>query len=90
MYFFQATCWVRELINAFIHAETFTPSSLDNSTIASRSASSQGFQVDIKVRLVERLKNLLELEEDLRFTSSKCYTFAPPGKSLSREIFMQH
>jgi hypothetical protein len=77
-FFFKATCWVRELINAFIHAETST-TSLDRAKIRSTSASSQGFHADTKKRLVDRLSNLVDLEEELRFTSSKCYAFAPPG-----------
>ncbi|KAL3790149.1 hypothetical protein HJC23_009586 [Cyclotella cryptica] len=87
--YYFATCWVRELINAFIHAETSTPS-LDRGNNRSTSESSQGFHADTKKRIVDRLSNLVELEEELRFTSSKCYAFAPPGLDVltpPKELF---
>ena len=46
--------------------------------------------VDIKKRVVDRLRNLVELEDELRFTSSKCYSFAPPGLDVfatPKELF---
>lgn len=45
-------------------------------------ASSQGFNAnDARKKIVARLKSLVELEEELRFTSSKCFVFAPPGNN---------
>lgn len=76
----QATCWVRELINNFIHGAS--PSAL-NRTLPT--ASTQGNDADaIKRNIVQRLRNLIELEDELKHTSSKCYNFAPPGKRTKK------
>ena len=77
--YFFATCWVRSLINAFIYAAAFVPSvgSAPGSLVSS---SQGGFNAnDVRKKIVERLRSLVELEEELRFTSSKCFVFAPPG-----------
>ena len=73
---------MRELINVFIRADSLKK--VDASTF-----SSQG-PIDIKMMVVDRLRNLVELEDELRFTSSKCYSFAPPGLDVCatpKELF---
>ncbi|KAL7552476.1 hypothetical protein ACHAWF_016165 [Thalassiosira exigua] len=79
---FFATCWVRQLINSFIYAAgPFGGAAAQTMTAAgSFTASSQGFNsTDVQKKVASRLKVLVELEEELRFTSSKCFQFAPPG-----------
>lgn len=83
---FFATCWMRQLINSFIYAtsDAEIPSSGISSSapaaVGSFTSSSQGFNAEeVRRKLVERLKALVQLEDDLEFTSSKCFTFAPPG-----------
>lgn len=87
--YFFATCWVRELVNNFIFATD--PSAPETSAITS---SSQGFDCkDVQQKLIERLKALIDLEEELRFTSSKCFVFSPPGLDLlpaPKELYEVH
>jgi hypothetical protein len=81
--YFFSTCWIRQLINSFIHAadESGTLPGLAYAPIASFTSSSQEQDwIYIQKKVVGRLRALVELEEELRFTSSKCYAFAPPGK----------
>ena len=81
--YFFATCWVRQLINSFIYAADVTASTAGTpaASVGSFTAGSQGFNSEeVKKKLVARLEALVDLEEELRFTSSKCYAFAPPGK----------
>ena len=78
-----ATCWVRQLINSFIDAadETASCTSSAETSVGSCTLSSQGFNSeDVQKNIIARLRALVDLEEDLSFTSSKCYEFAPPGK----------
>lgn len=88
--YFFATSWVRELINGFIHAAALSPSSGATASL-SASSMSQGFSsADIQKKIVARLSSLVELEEELRFTSSKCFVFAPPGLDVlppPKELF---
>jgi hypothetical protein len=85
--YYFATCWVRELINSFIHAADES-GSFPGLPMGSFTSSSQGFDcIEVQKKIVARLKGLVELEEELRFTSSKCYTFAPPGKSQFELLF---
>ncbi len=87
--YFCATCWVRELVNNFIFAAD--PINPGASAITS---SSQGFDCrDVQQKVIERLKALIELEEELRFTSSKCFVFSPPGLDLlpaPKELYEVH
>jgi hypothetical protein len=74
------------LINSFIHAadESGSFPGLAKAPVGSYMSSSQGFDCkDVQKKIVARLKALVELEEELRFTASKCYTFAPPGECQS-------
>ena len=84
--YYFSTCWIRMLINSFIHAadESASFPGLATAPVGSFTSSSQGYDCkDVQKKIIARLKALVELEEELRFTSSKCYTFAPPGKSQS-------
>lgn len=87
--YFFATCWLRELVNNFIFAADQSPSETGAIT-----ASSQGFDCkDVQQKLIERLKALIDLEEELRFTASKCYVFSPPGLDLlpaPKELYEVH
>ena len=77
--YFFATCWVRELLNSFIYAAALVPSA--GASPVGTASSSQGFNAnDVRKKIIARLKSLVELEEELRFTSSKCFVFAPPGE----------
>lgn len=84
--YFFATCWVRQLINSFIYAandDDYGAAAAVSSQVGSFTSSSQGFNCnEVQKKIVERLRSLVELEEDLRFTSSKCFVFAPPGKEV--------
>ena len=90
-YFFAAS-WVRQLINSFIYAaDDENETSATTSAAASSSAptagsftcSSQGFNSgDVQKKIVARLRALVDLENELEFTSSKCFVFAPPGKQV--------
>jgi len=88
--YYFATCWVRELINTFIFAAD--PSTPEEASVMT--SSSQGFDCkDVQKKLIERLKALIELEEELRFTSSKCFVFSPPGLDLlpaPKEMYEVH
>ena len=77
--YFFATCWMRELVNNFIFAaDPITPE-----TTSTISSSSQGFDCkDIQKKVIGRLNALIDLEEELRFTSSQCFVFSPPGLDL--------
>lgn len=80
--YYFGTCWIRQLINSFIYAAADEANStgIAPATAGSFTASSQGFNAEeVEKKIVERLKALVELEEELRFTSSNCYSFAPPG-----------
>ena len=85
--YFFSTCWIRQLINSFILHAADEPGSLPDlpmGPVASFTSSSQELDfVVVRKDIVLRLRALVELEEELRFTSSKCYAFAPPGKSHS-------
>ncbi|KAL7541555.1 hypothetical protein ACHAXR_011033 [Thalassiosira sp. AJA248-18] len=84
--YFFGTCWVRQLINSFIYAasgEGVGASMAASAVGGSFTSSSQGFNSeDVQKRIVARLKALVDLEEELRFTSSKCFVWAPPGLDL--------
>jgi len=86
--YFYATSWVRELINNFIFA---TDPSTSEVIVTS---SSQGFECnEAQKKVVDRLKALLDLEEELRFTSSKCFVFSPPGLetlAAPKELYEVH
>ena len=89
--FFFATCWVRQLINSFIHAanEGAVPPSRLSAPPAGSFTASQGFNSsDVQKKIVERLRTLVELEEELRFTSSHCMHFcgdaSPPACGARR------
>lgn len=82
--YYFSTCWIRQLINSFICAadETGSLPGLALAPIATFTSSSQEQHwIYVQKKVVARLKALVEVEEELRFTSSKCYAFAPPGKS---------
>lgn len=89
--FFFSTCWIRQLLNSFIYAadECSAPSPSQPVSAPPPAAGSftcsQVSQVfsttEVQKKIVERLKALVELEEELRFTSSHCLHFAPPGMS---------
>jgi len=81
--YFFATCWIRQLINSFIYAAAADDSNNAIGTAGSFTASSQGFNAEeVQKKIVARLRALVDLEEELRFTASKCYTFAPPGLDI--------
>lgn len=63
---FSATCWCRELINSFVVS----------------AAGSSEHSEEMRSKIIERLKNLIQLEEELTFASKKCYQFAPPNMSV--------
>ena len=86
--YFFGTCWVRQLINSFIFAADECAGAPSAPAAGSFTASSQGFNSDeVRKKVVSRLEALVELEEELRFTSSKCFTFAPPGKKEIDGVF---
>ncbi|KAL3799645.1 hypothetical protein ACHAW5_004516 [Stephanodiscus triporus] len=92
--YFFSTCWIRQLINSFILHAADEPGSLPDlpmGPVASFTSSSQELDcVVVRKDIVLRLRALVELEEELRFTSSKCYAFAPPGLDLlppPKELF---
>ena len=66
---FHGACWFRELINTFIVAAASTGSDAD----------------ELRSKVVERLKNLIVLEEEFLFTAKKCHAFAPPGMSILKQ-----
>ncbi len=81
--FFFATCWIRELINSFIYAGAIVPSNGSIQTSAPRSSLSPELNAtDVRKKIVARLKDLVQLEEELRFTSSRCFVFAAPGLDI--------
>jgi len=90
--YFFGTCWVRQLINSFIYAAYDEGGALVAGSAVGATAgqvagtftsSSQGFNCEeVQKKIVARLKALVELEEELRFTSSKCFVFAPPGLDI--------
>ena len=90
--YFFATCWVRELVNNFVFAADPVSSTVPSTSQAL--TSSQGFDCrDVQQKLIERLKALISLEEELRFTSSKCFIFSPPGLDVlpaPKELYEVH
>ena len=83
--YYFAICLIRQLINSFIHAaDEF--GSLSGQLLpppGSYTSSPQGLDcTKVQKQIVARLRALVELDEELRFVSSKCYAFAPPGTSL--------
>mmetsp|Transcript_38641 Transcript_38641/g.81257 ORF Transcript_38641/g.81257 Transcript_38641/m.81257 type:complete len:814 (-) Transcript_38641:249-2690(-) len=96
--YFFATCWIRQLINSFIYAanEFSSPPSgpVPPPTVGSFTSASQGFNCDeVQKKIVERLKALVQLEEELGFTTSKCFVFAPPGLNVlpaPKELYDDH
>jgi len=81
--YFFATCWVRELINSFIYAGAVVPSNGSTQSSAPKSTLSHEFNAtDVRKKIVARLKALVELEEELRFTCSRCFVFAAPGLDI--------
>jgi len=70
---FYAVCWCRELINSFIHAATFP------SQAAAKSQSVTQLKDEMRYKVVEKLRCLVCLEEDLRYVASKCWNWTPPG-----------
>ncbi|KAL3808327.1 hypothetical protein ACHAXA_004056, partial [Cyclostephanos tholiformis] len=91
--YYFSTCWIRQLINSFICAADES-GSLPGAALAPitsfTSSSQEPDCIYIQKKVVARLRALVEVEEELRFTSSKCYTFAPPGLDLlppPRELF---
>ena len=89
--YYFAACLIRQLINSFIQYAADESASLPGSILppaGSYTSSSQGLDyTKIQKQIVARLRALVELDEELRFTSSKCYTFAPPGTSLQEFSF---
>jgi len=89
--YYFATCLIRQLINSFIQYAADESASLPGLVLppaGSYTSSSQGLDyMKIQKQIVARLWALVELDEELRFTSSKCYTFAPPGTSLQEFSF---
>jgi len=76
---FFATCWCRELINAFIFSAAFPVIGVEGKVNPSADESQICNQEDIRNKVVGRIRTLVELEEELRFTASKCFDFSPPG-----------
>ena len=60
---FYAACWCRELVNTFVMSAVKSKDGND----------------EIRSKIVRRLQNLVELEEELMFVAKKTYNFAPPG-----------
>mmetsp|Transcript_28911 Transcript_28911/g.49885 ORF Transcript_28911/g.49885 Transcript_28911/m.49885 type:complete len:249 (-) Transcript_28911:825-1571(-) len=90
--YFFGTCWVRRFINSFMYAAYDEGgASVAGSAVGATAGqvtgtftpSSQGFNCEeVQKKIVARLKALVELEEELWFTSSKCFVFAPPGLDI--------
>ncbi len=76
-----ATSWIRQLINSFIHEanESTTVADLMAGSHMSSTLSPLMNHLDVQKRIIARLATLVELEEELLYTCSKCYDFAPPG-----------
>ena len=78
-----ATSWIRQLINSFIHEaseSTTVAHSVAGSHNTSSTLSPLMNHLDVQKRIIARLATLVELEEELLFTCSKCHDFAPPGE----------
>ena len=69
---FTAVSWCREIINSFIYSAAFRPPDSNDSQLTQE-------QDCTRDKVVEKLKCLLDLEEDLLLCAKKCYSFTPPG-----------
>ena len=88
--FYHAASWCRELVNSFVHSAAFPAearaaavrgedSSGGGEGGATDASSQEDAPEEVRRKVIEKLKCLVRLEEDLRFTASKCYHFNPPG-----------
>lgn len=83
--YYFVTCWIRQLINSFIDATDGSTapehsSGAPSGTSMSSASSQRMNSADVQKAIIARLGALVEVEEELAFTASKCYNFAPPGK----------
>ena len=76
---FYAASWCRELVNTFIYCAAFPPDI--DAMGGTPPGESQVLTTpdEIRRKLIEKLKALIEIQEDLRFTTSKAPQFTPPG-----------
>ena len=81
---FYAASWCRELVNTFIHSEAFPPNADDEGgTVPDESSQGDSDPQELRSKLVEKIKALIEIQEDLKFCSSKAPQFTPPGLAPS-------
>jgi hypothetical protein len=69
---FSAVSWCREIINSFVYVAAFRPANSNDSQMTQE-------QECTRQKLVEKLKCLLDLEEEVFLCAKQCYSFAPPG-----------
>jgi len=76
---FYAASWCRELVNTFIYCAAFPPDI--DAMQGSLPGESQILTTpdEIRRKLIEKLEALIEIQEDLRFCTSKAPQFTPPG-----------
>ena len=72
---FTAVSWCRELINCFVHAAAFR-------TINKEETQLTQLQEENRSKVTEKLRTLVELEEELLSCAEKCYHFAPSGIAI--------
>jgi hypothetical protein len=70
---FSAVSWCRELINSFIYDSAFYSQNSAESQLPTQS------HEELRTKVIEKLRALLELEDELKLVSSKCYHFSPPS-----------
>ena len=81
---FYAASWCRELVNTFVHSAAFPPNADTESAIGPDESSQDGSDPEeLRRKLVEKIKALIEIQEDLKFCSSKAPQFTPPGLAPS-------
>ena len=81
---FYAASWCRELVNTFVHSAAFPPNADTEEVTAPDESSQNGSDPqELRTKLIERIKALIEIQEDLQFCSSKAPQFTPPGLAPS-------
>ena len=77
---FYAASWCRELVNTFVHSAAFPlGADTDEATAPDESSQNGSDPQELRTKLIDKIKALIEIQEDLKFCSSKAPQFAPPG-----------